>query len=1817
MAIKTPALILEARNRKTKKKKETTPIKKEITKTVTSKGTSYKDKSTISTKPTVQKTMPTNKERLTSNRQYGGNDADIRTVKTKPKQRQKASVATYDVYERDGNYYYKAGKKEYKVDPKIIKKASESKKEGVIGRYDTKGKFSYTDERGNAVRKEKNLIKKAEHIGKTALVNVGKGTTSIADAGLQEVQNDLKKGEKLNLETKDIPKQYLKALLHANPIVGSAKALKEAKKNIKETWKDDNKNLWQKGVGTALEVLDAGTSSQLQGTKDIIQTAGSLDNSLDEKTAKLQKKIDKPINKQLEKLEKENEKYDDVTNTIAKWYGIAGNMTPGIAASAITRNPNIGIATTALSAKGQATERALQSGMDLDTATKIGTATGLVEAGTEKISGGLKIFGKGPTGKWLTQSGIADDLIEGAINSKIKNQGLNFIAKQGFGILGEVGEEVISDLAGVAIDKGTIDPNAKYSLKDFLDTVKDTAGSTALINLITGGYSRGAYRQNNIDMQNYETKQAQVNEVEQRVASGEISPEKGKTLVEQVEKGTYEQNKALDQIANQKFQEIQQAVINQQMTPQQGVEEMQVLDKTLTSEREKINNPEKYTEKIKTDVMKIAEEMAKDPSVTKEEFVKDWYSEQGEQELGITKQEVENLYDKTQKQVQEQAQQQNVINENNVEQMQQTKLENRVSGDALLNAQDLINEVKNVGAKIDDNGYITVYHQTTPENAQKILDSGKMTSNEQGVFFSTSENASQAEGRGDVKLEFKIPAENLEIDDLFSNNADVKIPLNGQSEIDVSNYLVKNNNISAKVEQNVTSEEVKPQETQQETTETQQQESEGPEILDKMPTEKNPTIKSVKKAIDSFRKEITDMFAPIYDLAYKKTGNKNLYYTADRILSSDGRAQVDLDANQVDLNGKPYKNFTDEQGNKVAMGFETAYDLYNQIPVKAKNEFIVHQLNIDRWNQGVDQFGIPIQESQQKLEELRKEYENIDKWSENIYQYYRNLGQKMVDNGRVSQEQMNKWWEETPHYVHIQRQVNNQGNTGVSVKNGKVDSDNLIRKVKGGDYAILPIKETTAKFTQNASRAFAFNDFGKEYARTIGTDARGENVDNNTNIDEIFGFEPEFINTDGKGTYTMKIYENGMPVEIPISEDIYNALSPKTIPRVGVLAEATNIYKDLLTNKNPFFGFLRNPIKDAGDMFLYSKHPLRKSLATYVKLFGGRTLFKNTVNGVKAQDIVDFYHNTGNAVHSIYKNGQFETQKGGIRQGIDKALSPIEKGNDFMESMPRITEFWNTIQEEGYTLKDGELVPQKGKTPKKTVEQVIAKASYDAADVTVNFKRGGRTSKTISQNGGIFFNPSVQGTSKFSRNITEAIGDAKAGDLTAAKRLVLRAAGLGVAPAILSAVMYGDDDEYKDIQDYQKDQYYLIKAGDGKWIRIPKGRAVSLFESAARRGIDKSKGEKFGAKEYGQLVLNQIAPNNPLDNNILSPITSAITNKSWSGNKIVSDSMAKRPVEEQFNEKTDELSKKLGKQLGISPMKINYVIDQYSGVLGDLILPQITPKATTGSSNPVMNILRDNYSFNAANSNKSVGNFYDTKNKIQTKARGTNATDKDKLQSKYLGTKAQDMYALYTKKQEIQMDKNLSKKEKYEQALEVQKEINKMAKKATENAKDIKIGKNTATVGNALYYKGTDGDWHKESEKTTEKRKELGLAPEKYYYYKTEESYTPPNGYTQSITSGKYAKQNMAIVDAFNFDTSDYLEYKYKLGQIKAGRNTKAKRIQYVNSLPISAVQKAYLLKTKYKSFRNYDSALVKQINNSNLSSKEKQEIYSYLKLGR
>ena len=120
-------------------------------------------------------------------------------------------------------------------------------------------------------------------------------------------------------------------------------------------------------------------------------------------------------------------------------------------------------------------------------------------------------------------------------------------------------------------------------------------------------------------------------------------------------------------------------------------------------------------------------------------------------------------------------------------------LEQRLSGDKLLDAQDLIEELSTVNANIDDKGYITLYHRTSKENADAIYKSGKMSAKEDGIFFSTSKEGENNSGYGEAIVEVKVPIEEVQLDDIFADEASVRIPLKNRNAVyDVSKYLVHN-----------------------------------------------------------------------------------------------------------------------------------------------------------------------------------------------------------------------------------------------------------------------------------------------------------------------------------------------------------------------------------------------------------------------------------------------------------------------------------------------------------------------------------------------------------------------------------------------------------------------------------------------------------------------------------------------------------------------------------------------------------------------------------------------------------------------------------------------------------------------------------------------------------------------------------------------------------------------------------------------------------------------------------------------------------------
>ena len=116
-------------------------------------------------------------------------------------------------------------------------------------------------------------------------------------------------------------------------------------------------------------------------------------------------------------------------------------------------------------------------------------------------------------------------------------------------------------------------------------------------------------------------------------------------------------------------------------------------------------------------------------------------------------------------------------------------IEERLSEDELLNALDMIEEIKRAGGEVDEYGNVRLYHATNEKSAKKIREEKKMVAKEDGIFFSTKKDG-QIVGYGKEILEFTIPVEKLVLDDDFGDELHFRLPLEKSWEYDVSDSLV-------------------------------------------------------------------------------------------------------------------------------------------------------------------------------------------------------------------------------------------------------------------------------------------------------------------------------------------------------------------------------------------------------------------------------------------------------------------------------------------------------------------------------------------------------------------------------------------------------------------------------------------------------------------------------------------------------------------------------------------------------------------------------------------------------------------------------------------------------------------------------------------------------------------------------------------------------------------------------------------------------------------------------------------------------------------
>ena len=818
-------------------------------------------------------------------------------------------------------------------------------------------------------------------------------------------------------------------------------------------------------------------------------------------------------------------------------------------------------------------------------------------------------------------------------------------------------------------------------------------------------------------------------------------------------------------------------------------------------------------------------------------------------------------------------------------------------------------------------------------------------------------------------------------------------------------------------------------------------------------------------------------------------------------------------------------------------------------------------------------YDVTADDSQTAAQLLEAKNPEFKEWAKEVYKYSDDLIRYRVEAGLITPEFANALKKRYPHYIPTFREEGTNSKRARSARrNGGIVVSNAIGRAVGSDGVLLPLHTALSRKTVSTMRNAGLNQFGlalvREYdgntkaaEKYIWNVAESEYTPTEAAIESDEDYKPVFENV-------FSVKDNGRAYDITMDEGLtaaMKAFEPDKFASYGAakaMKKLNDLFKALCTGYNPFF-MIRNGVRDWQDAGFYST-----DWKTWEKMYWSAW---NQIR--KNGEIWQQYKALGGSYASMldYTTGMVKEPK----NALGKAAAWYESLGQAIEAAPRLAEFMTILANKG-----GSKTVDGVKTGKFTQSDLM-EAMLGAADITTNFARGGSVTKALNRYLVPFLNPSIQGFDKFIRNATETRS------VKAAASLILKAALINLPPLLLNGLMHGDDDDWDDIPASTKANYYLINAGklfgNGYWIKIPKGRAIAVLSTAAVYTQEKQKGEDVKFSDVFEVIKSNIAPTDIFNQNIATAWTQAkLTNPdnpgtTWYGGNIESDRLQNYRPEDRYDEKTDELSKAIGKLFKVSPKKVNYLLDQYSGVIGDILLPLITP--ATKSSHWLLAAPQAAFTIDTTSTNKTTGEYYDLLDDLKY-----DANDGDigaGITRKYVSHAGDEVNDYYQQIRAIQNDKSLSDGEKNRivralksQLIERQKEIIAQAEPYREAVSDyLKAHPELSTDNDAAIAE------YAELYGITEDQAESRM--DAIVYREANREVFGAEYALRTYNADVYDKARAAYAKGVSYDT--YYDYYFATKEMHADKDEngksisgskKAKVVEYINSLDIPPEQK-------------------------------------------
>jgi hypothetical protein len=530
--------------------------------------------------------------------------------------------------------------------------------------------------------------------------------------------------------------------------------------------------------------------------------------------------------------------------------------------------------------------------------------------------------------------------------------------------------------------------------------------------------------------------------------------------------------------------------------------------------------------------------------------------------------------------------------------------------------------------------------------------------------------------------------------------------------------------------------------------------------------------------------------------------------------------------------------------------------------------------------------------------EFKQVFEDYQRYNEGLVRYMRDTG---VIDAKAAQE-----WMRYGDYVPFYRQLEGESTVGPSIFSA-ISGVKAPKKLKGGDAPLGEFLETVVRNSRAAIEAgmrnVAANRVVNNFQRLNSPSTGGRLVEKTSEQNKN---RPDVVTVreNGKDAY--------YKVADPLLVQSLQALNIPQIPGLDILAKPAEFLREMVTRDPAFIG--ASVLRESLSAWITTGQkltPVASGVNQFVKILANAS---PTVQALRRAGIGSGYEFKGDVQATAGVFGDQLKRMAGEMTTAQKAVMPLramwdglDKASTAADLSTRAAVFERVMQETGNE----------------------AEAIYQAMEV-INFSRKG-SSPIIQIFAAIipFLNARIQGLDLLYR---AGFGElASATKVAQQKAFMLRSLALFGTTAMYYAHVQ-DEEEWQRADQETRDNYWII--GNMKFP-IPFELGV-IFKVMPERIMAYTMGE-----DTGQQVLNSIGRNiagtlsfNPIPQAVL-PLVEASSNYSFFlGRDIVGMGKKDLAPEFQTSEGTSQIAIQLGQTLGLSPMKIDYVIRGYTGAMG-------------------------------------------------------------------------------------------------------------------------------------------------------------------------------------------------------------------------------------------------------------------------------------------